>query len=265
MKKLFLILFLNIVLCTFSLNFSELRGIVLDSKNLEPVKNAKIFVEDEIKYTDMNGEFYVQALLSGANLVKVDKDSYSDYSKVVFLYKGHNSKKFIISKKYEEIQKTKIEKSEEVIIVNEKKDIVIEKSFPEIKPKEEFCETYKEQTDIVKEFDYCDEENYSIKSTYQDNSLNSIMSIINRLSGDILVKGEVVDKNTGVPVSDIPIFFDNKVIFTDNNGKFTVNTSKNNALISIDCKGYEKFNQKFKFDKTDNFIKLSVIKHGGAL
>ena len=84
MKKLLLILFLNIALCTFSLNFSELRGIVLDSRTLEPVKNAKVFVEDEIAFTDINGEFYVQALLSGANLVRIEKQMYEEYSKVVF-------------------------------------------------------------------------------------------------------------------------------------------------------------------------------------
>jgi hypothetical protein len=91
------------------------------------------------------------------------------------------------------------------------------------------------------------------------------MGILNRLSGEIVVEGEVVEKNTGLPLSEIPVFFDNKVVFTSDNGKFSVKTSSTTADILIDCKGYEKYKGKFKFDKSNNFIKLSVERLGGTL
>ena len=121
------------------------------------------------------------------------------------------------------MKKKPINVSEEIIKIKETSEKPeIDKSFPELK-KNSICEEDKITEPESNNSDYCSDDNIYVRNIPKkdkDNSLDSIMGILNRLSGEIVVEGEVVEKDSGLPISEIPVFFDNKVIFTGENGRF---------------------------------------------
>ncbi|RKY83631.1 hypothetical protein DRQ09_09775 [candidate division KSB1 bacterium] len=104
MKKLTQIILFCILSIIFTKNmFSQISGLVLDSKKLKPLPNANVFLE-KTKYgttTDKNGYFIIKNIPEGIYLLHI---SYIGYKPIIQKINFQNSRKYY--KKYLLEQKT---------------------------------------------------------------------------------------------------------------------------------------------------------------
>jgi hypothetical protein len=215
----------------------------LDSKTLKPIPGAKIIIDKDSFFTDENGEFYADSLVSGPTILRIIKDGYKELSKVIILYEGYNYRRLLITKKY-------VPKPMKPLISKEK-----------IKEKIKKCDEkskIEDDTSYLWNSSYYQSEVNKEKSKKRDKNvdLKDIINIVNRVEGKIKLIGKVLEKDKGYPLADIPVIINDEIVFTDENGKFEYDTVKDYADILINCKNIEKVEKKIKLENTKNYVEI---------
>ena len=254
MKKLlsFFIL-LMIGSSAYSINFAQVRVLLLDSKTMQPISSALVDIEGDYDYTDRDGEAEVDSLLTGPNLFKIKKDGYEEFNKVFFLYKGINYRKIILEKAYQRdpVQKENSSKNKMDLEDKEKKEAEYLKKI-----KDEESDLYWTRDRFFKP-----ETQEVVVKPYE--GFDDVRKIVDRLDGKTQVIIKLLDKRDGSPLDKVPVFINDSVVFSDKQGRVVYNSVVNKVDVMIDVKGIERIAKKVKLTKPKNYIEFHCDVQGG--
>lgn len=254
MKKQISIFILLIFVCfAYSINFAQVKVVLLDSKTMDPISTALVNVEGDYDYTNKNGEADIDSLLTGPNLITIKKEGYKDFSKVFFLYKGINYRKILIDKEYKKTDK------------QSEKEVKNSVSFKQHeKDEEEYLKRLKDQeSDIYWTRDRFlkPETQEVIVKPYE--SFDDIRQIVQKLDGKSEVVIKLIDKDSNAPLDKVPVFVNNSVIFSDKEGRVVYRSVANEVDVLIDVKGIERISKKIRLTKPKNYIEFHCNIQGG--
>ncbi|MGM0608516.1 MAG: hypothetical protein ACQESP_08860 [Candidatus Muiribacteriota bacterium] len=227
-------------------NFAELRGLVLDSKTLEPVTGVRVNINREVTFTDTKGEFYLDSIRAGENLIHLSHEKIENKNEVIKLYPGFNTRRFTLKKKFVQNNNyDKVSKLEEKNIEKCKKDDKKKNSDSFISywdppPFQNFIKEIKnEKEDNIKKADF-----------------NNIRNLIRKLERESMFKGKIISDKDNKPLADVPVSVDGKILWTDKNGNFEYKTGDNNIELIVDFEGIEKINKNIKLDRGEKYLEI---------
>ncbi|MFA7577690.1 MAG: hypothetical protein WC002_06430 [Candidatus Muiribacteriota bacterium] len=249
MKKIpvsiFIIFLLNIVV--FSVNFSEIRGLIIDAETLEPVTGVKVIINTEEKYSDHRGVFYIDSLLSGENMVILEHSQYDNFTQVVHLYKGLNTRKFFIKKRFNSAPEKKITKNVEN---QEPAPIKPEISAPQKNYWDQLLINEKE-SDFP---DVCKDEIFNKEKN--EDFFTEVRNIIGRLEGKMFLRGRVLNSSSMEPMRNFPVIIENEIKLTDKEGFFEIYSNNNRVNFLIESEDVLPLNKVITLTSTKNYVEI---------